>query len=84
MVLIGYEPGSKAYKVYGLVGCRVSVTHDVIFDEAGQWDWLTTNIAGIGKQFTVEIPIERMAREIGTPNDVSPDATELLVAKGYV
>jgi hypothetical protein len=34
-VLIGYEPGSKAYKVFDLLAQRVHITRDVVFDEAG-------------------------------------------------
>jgi hypothetical protein len=39
MVFIGYEPGSKAYKVYEPSTRRVHVSRDVIFDETASWNW---------------------------------------------
>jgi hypothetical protein len=39
MVFIGYEPGSKAYRVYDPATQRVHVSRDVVFDEAATWDW---------------------------------------------
>lgn len=41
MVFFGYEPGSKAYRVYDLVDNRVHVSRDVVFDEEAKWDWGT-------------------------------------------
>jgi hypothetical protein len=32
MVLLGYEQGTKAYRVYDLTTRRVHVTRDVVFD----------------------------------------------------
>jgi hypothetical protein len=39
MVFIGYEPGSKAYRVYDPATRRVHVTRDVVFDETASWVW---------------------------------------------
>jgi hypothetical protein len=39
MIFVGYERGTKAYKVYDPVTRRVHITHDVVFDEEDQWDW---------------------------------------------
>jgi hypothetical protein len=39
MIFIGYEPGSKAYRVYDPTTRRVHVSRDVVFDEAACWDW---------------------------------------------
>lgn len=39
MVLLGYEPGSKAYRLFNPVGKRVRVSHDVVFDETRAWEW---------------------------------------------
>ena len=39
MVFVGYEPSSKAYRVFNLASNRVVITRDVIFDESTRWDW---------------------------------------------
>ena len=39
MVLVGYEPGSKAYRVYDPRGRMLRVTRDVVFEEAKAWNW---------------------------------------------
>jgi hypothetical protein len=38
-IFIGYEPGSKAYRLYNPVADRVIISRDVVFDEATAWDW---------------------------------------------
>jgi transposase InsO family protein len=38
MVFLGYEKGSKAYKVYNPVTRKVHVTQDVVFEEDKVWD----------------------------------------------
>jgi len=38
MVFIGYETGSKAYKMYNPVSKRLQVSRDVIFDEEARWN----------------------------------------------
>lgn len=56
MVFIGYEPGSKAYRVYHPATRRVHITRDVVFDESASWDWdgSDTDGAGIGGDFVVD------------------------------
>jgi len=39
MVFLGYEEGSKAYRLYDPVTGRVTVSGDVVFDEAATWRW---------------------------------------------
>jgi hypothetical protein len=39
MVLIGYELGMKAYRLYNPVTDRVHVSRDVIFEEGRAWNW---------------------------------------------
>jgi hypothetical protein len=38
MIFVGYEKGTKAYRVYDPVTHKVHITCDVVFDEATQWD----------------------------------------------
>jgi hypothetical protein len=42
MIFTGYEQGTKAYRVYDPVMKKVHITRDVLFDEAGQWNWEQT------------------------------------------
>jgi hypothetical protein len=37
-IFVGYEAGSKAYRLYDPLTRRVHVSRDVIFDEAAQWN----------------------------------------------
>lgn len=39
MVLLGYEEGSKAYRLYIPHGGKVVASWDVVFDEMVVWDW---------------------------------------------
>ena len=39
MVMLGYEPGTKAYRLFDPIKKRVHVTRDVVFDEGKAWDW---------------------------------------------
>jgi len=38
-VFLGYEPGTKGYRVYDPVNNKLLVTRDVLFDEKSQWNW---------------------------------------------
>ncbi|CAM8988281.1 unnamed protein product [Rhodiola kirilowii] len=37
---MGYESGSKAYRLYEPKSKKLHVSRDVIFDEEGQWNWV--------------------------------------------
>lgn len=37
MVFLGYEPGSKAYRIYDPVAKRIVVSRDAVFDKATSW-----------------------------------------------
>ncbi|KAK1618802.1 hypothetical protein QYE76_024319 [Lolium multiflorum] len=41
MIFVGYEVGSKCYRVYNPATKKVQVTRDVLFEENRQWDWST-------------------------------------------
>ena len=38
-IFIGYEPGTKAYRVYDPENKRLMISRDVIFDEKRSWSW---------------------------------------------
>jgi hypothetical protein len=50
-IIIGYEPGSKAYWCYDPAKQRVIVSRDIVFDEAGRWGWHTDDA---GQEVDVE------------------------------
>lgn len=41
MIFLGYEKGSKAYRLYDPKGNKVHVSRDVIFEEEREWQWGT-------------------------------------------
>lgn len=38
-IFLGYEAGTKGYRVYDPVGKRLYITRDVRFEEEWRWDW---------------------------------------------
>jgi hypothetical protein len=60
--LWGYESGSKAWRFYSPDTGRVTVSRDVVFDEAAQWDWGESTGDGDAnddsESFTVEYYVE--------------------------
>jgi hypothetical protein len=38
-IFLGYEPGSKTYRIYDLVNRKLMISRDVIFDEKNSWNW---------------------------------------------
>jgi hypothetical protein len=57
MVFLGYEEGSKAYRLYDPAGGKVVMSRDIVFDEAEAWSWeapATGEARGISNIFTVE------------------------------
>jgi hypothetical protein len=56
MVFIGYDQGTKGYKVYDPVKKQVHISRDVVFDESTQWDWTKEEgvDAGGSGEFSVE------------------------------
>ena len=52
MVMLGYEPGSKAYRLYDPMKKRIHVSRDVVFDEGEGWKW--GELEGKSTKLTVE------------------------------
>lgn len=76
MVFLGYEQGSKAYRLYNPQARWVVVSRDVVFDEAASWDWESSGgevVGGRGTNFTIEYE-EHAGGEGGAAEDrrVSP------------
>jgi hypothetical protein len=40
MVLLGYNEGNKAYRLYDPKRRKVVISRDVVFDEMATWDWV--------------------------------------------
>ena len=68
MVFLGYERGSKAYRLYGLASSKVVVSRDVVFDEAACWGWESgvgeATPGGLSSSFTVEYMVYSGAGEL--------------------
>ena len=39
MIFVGYEEGTKGYRVYNPATQKVQVTRDVLFEESRPWTW---------------------------------------------
>jgi hypothetical protein len=39
MIFVGYETGTKGYRVYDPVTKKLHISRDVIFEESKGWDW---------------------------------------------
>ena len=82
MILIGYEEGSKCYRVYDPIAKRVQVTCDVIFEESRPWTWSTSaehTKAKMPTTFTVVYTTDCGVRELdtGTSMMLSPHRNEV-------
>jgi hypothetical protein len=57
-ILVGYEPGSMAYRVYDPEADRVVIIHGVIFDESAQWSWNGDNDGGARDFIVDDLPLD--------------------------
>ena len=71
MIFVGYEPGTKGYRVYDTSTRRVHVTRDVMFDVQAQWDWGEQQTSGASEEDTFMV-------------EYTPMSQMSLVAKGTV
>ncbi|KAH7851042.1 hypothetical protein Vadar_006503 [Vaccinium darrowii] len=80
MVFVGYEPGSKGYRVYNPDSGRLHVTRDVIFDESKGWNWADSGESAAPETFTVEYTVSTFSGD-GIPTaPVSPAASNVSAA----
>jgi hypothetical protein len=72
MVMVGYEPGGKAYRLFNPATKRVLVSRDVVFDEGKGWNWDGSDATG-GEdvEFTVEYSHEATPTHF-VPSSPSP------------
>ena len=58
MIFIGYEQGSKAYRLYDPSKRKLVVSRDVVFEEDRCWDWQEGAATASSKEatFTVHYP----------------------------
>ncbi|KAH7845363.1 hypothetical protein Vadar_001167 [Vaccinium darrowii] len=80
MVFVGYEPGSKGYRVYNPDSGRLHVTRDVIFDESKGWNWADSGESAAPETFTVEYTVSTFSGD-GIPTaPISPAASNVSAA----
>jgi hypothetical protein len=80
MVFLGYEEGTKGYRVYDPVQKKLHANRDVVFEEEQSWDWSMSSNSSTQPdfyttqhQFTVHDPtMEGQAQNSAGPN--SPDS----------
>lgn len=81
MVLLGYEPGSKAYRFVNPLTMRITVSRDVIFEEEESWNWghltlntlITTNAPFVvsGMKESMKFKTQVIAKELpATPQTI--------------
>ena len=54
MIFVGYEPGSKAYRVYDPTTRRVHISRDAVFDEEARWEWGADTMTSSDSEFTIQ------------------------------
>ena len=54
MIFVGYDSGSKAYRVYDPTACRVHISRDIVFDEEAQWEWAADPTTSNDDKFEIE------------------------------
>lgn len=74
MVFVGYEAGTKGYRLYNLTTQRVHISRDAVFEEERSWDWGADKGAGPNDDFdsfTVEY-ITVLGRREAPPSPPPP------------
>ena len=87
MVFIGYETGSKAYRMYNPESKKLVASRDAVFEEDRCWDWSLSGSVGSsdGSSFVVSYPEQivcdggEVAEDIAATAD-SPSRTPTIAA----
>jgi hypothetical protein len=74
MVLLGYEPGTKGYRMVDLITEKLCISRDVKFEEDEAWNWDSNNKAQLTEvgpensnfQFQLTVPSQDMLYPSGT------------------
>jgi hypothetical protein len=76
MIFIGYEEGSKCYRVYDPIANKLQVSHDIVFEESRAWAW-EENSAAISKQpsFTIMYTLQDGTLELDTGMGTASSST---------
>jgi hypothetical protein len=90
MVLLGYEAGSKAYRLYDPEARRVCISRDVVFDEKKSWRWEELNdgedggVGSLSSSFSIEHMVHQEAGEMQEAEEpgATADAEEPAAAAG--
>ncbi|WVZ92975.1 hypothetical protein U9M48_039002 [Paspalum notatum var. saurae] len=85
MVFLGYEQGSKAYRLYDPRAERVHISRDVVFDEGASWSWEASGAEEDGRgwsSFTIDYTLYRGAGEAAGDGGADAGEAERAVAGG--
>jgi hypothetical protein len=79
MIFIGYEEGSKCYRIYDPIANKLQVSRDIVFEESRAWAW-EENRTAISKQpsFTITYTLQDGTLELdmgmGTASSSTPSS----------
>lgn len=82
-VFLGYEPGSKAYRIYDPVNKKLMISRDVVFNEKKGWNWgekgtgVTEANTATEPVFSVFYPDEQVSVAGPTIGDAAEDLDAL-------
>ena len=79
-MFLGYECGSKAYRLYDPANSKVVMSRDVVFDEAACWGWESgdgeATRGGLSSSFTVEYMAYSSAGELAHDEGLATPSSE--------
>jgi transposase InsO family protein len=64
-IFVGYEPSSKAYRVFDPQTRRIHISRDVVFDEAASWSW-RGELGDAEPEFQIEVESVEQQQQPGT------------------